>query len=81
MVQPANGNREAIADFPSHRPRFGKFDVVGVRWRPTADETGLRGHELKVFAVALAHRFADDGDGLFAGLDLQWLVTTSIHLL
>ena len=70
MVQPADGNGEPVADFPPHRPLLGKLDVVGIRRGSAADETGLRGHKLQVFAVALSHRFADDGDRLFAGIDL-----------
>src|ERR1700722_18667619 len=66
MVQPADGYREPVADFPPHRPRLSKLDVVGIRGGSAADETGLRGHKLQVFAVALTHWFADDGDSLLA---------------
>ncbi len=81
MVQPADGNGEAVADFPSHRPLLCKLDVVGIRRGSAADETGLRGHKLQVFAVALTHRFTDDGDCLLARIDLQWLVVRAIRLL
>ena len=66
VVQPADGNGEAVADFPSHRPLLCKFDVVGIRRGSAADETGLRGDKLQVFAVTLPHRFTDDGDCLLA---------------
>ena len=79
MVQPADGNGEPVADLPPHRPLLGKLDVVGIRRGSAADETGLRGHELQVFAIALTHRLADDGDRLFAEIGLQWLVATAIR--
>ena len=71
MVQPADGNGELVADFPPHRPLLGKLDVVGIRRGPPADETRLRGHKPQMVAIAFAHRFADDGDGLFARIGLQ----------
>ena len=60
MVQPANRNGEPVADFPPHRPLLCKLDVVGIRRGSAADETGLRGHKLKMFAIALTHRLADE---------------------
>ena len=66
MVQPADGNREPVADFPPHRSLLCKLDVVGIGWGSAADKTGLSSHKLQVFAVALRHWFADDGDCLFA---------------
>ena len=69
MVQPADGNREPVADFPSHRSLLRKLDVVGIGWGTAAEETGLGGHKFQVFAVALTHRFANDGDGLLAAID------------
>ena len=80
VVEPANGNGEPVADLPPHRALLGKLDVVGIRRCSAADQTGLRGHELEMFAIALTHRLADDGDGLFAGIDPQWLVATSIRI-
>jgi len=81
MVQPADGNGELVADFPPHRPLLGKLEVVGIRRRTAADNAGLRGHELQVFAVALTHWFADNGDRLFAGVSQQWRVAATIRLL
>ena len=74
VVQPADGNGEAVADLPSHRALLCKLDVVGIRRGSAADEAGLRSHKPQVFAVALTHRFTDDGDCLLARIDLQWLV-------
>src|ERR1700722_19907580 len=62
VVQPADGYREPVADFPPHRPRLCKLDMVGIRGGSAADETGLRGYKLQVFAVALPHWFADHCD-------------------
>ena len=70
MVQPAEGNGEPVADFPPHRSGLGELDVMGIRGGSAADDTGLRGHKLQVFAVALTHRFADDGD--------RWLARPSL---
>jgi hypothetical protein len=77
MVQPADGNCEPVADFPPHRPRLCKLDVVGIGWGSAADKTGLSGHKLQVFAVALTHGFANDGDGLLTTL----LIATAVRLL
>ena len=81
MVQPADGNGEPVADFPPHRPLLGKLDVMGIRRGSAADEAGLRSHKLQVFAVALSHRFADDGDRLFARIGLEWLIVSAICFL
>ena len=81
MVQPADGNGETVTDFPPHRPLLCKFDVVGIRRGPTADEAGLRGHKLQVFAVALTYRLTDDGDCLLARIDLQRLIARAVRLL
>ena len=62
MVQPADGDGEAIADLSSHRPLFRKFDVVGIRRRAAADETRLSGHKPQMVAIAFAYRFANDSD-------------------
>src|SRR6516165_501574 len=66
MMQPTNRNGEPITDFPPHRPLLRKFDVVGIRGRAAADKTGLCGHKPQMVAIALAYRFADDGDFLRA---------------
>ena len=71
MVQPTEGNGEAVADFPPHRPLLCKLDVMGIRRGPTAEETRLRSHKFQVLAIAFSHRFADDGDRLFAWTGLQ----------
>ena len=78
MVQPADGNGELVADFPSHSPLLGKLDVMGIRRGSAADQAGLRSHELQVFAVALAHRFADDGNVCSPGSACEWLIVSAI---
>ena len=62
VVQPANRDGGPVADFPPHRPLLGKFDVVGIGWSAPADETWLASHKPQMVAIALTHRFADDGD-------------------
>ena len=60
MVQPADGDGEAVADPPAHRPLFGKLDVVGIRGGAAADQARLSGHKPQMVAIALAYRSADD---------------------
>ena len=55
MVQSADGNGELVANLPSHRRWFGKFQVVGVGGDSPADETRLSGHKPQVVAIPLAH--------------------------
>jgi len=62
MVQPADRDSELVAGLPPHRPLLRKFDVVGVRGGPAADETPLSGHKSQMVAVALPQGFADDRD-------------------
>src|SRR6516164_7626503 len=64
MVQPADGKGELVADLASHRPLLGKFEVMGIRRAPAADETRLRGHEPEMVAIAFAYRLADGKDPL-----------------
>ena len=52
MVQPAKRNGELVAD------GFAKFEVMGIRGAPSADETTLGSHKSQM--IAIAHRFADD---------------------
>ena len=62
VVQPANRDGEAVANSSSHRSLLRKFYMMGVGRGAAADEAWLGGHKLEVFAVALAHWFADNGD-------------------
>jgi hypothetical protein len=62
VMQPANGDGEPVADFPAHRPLFGKLEVVGIRRDAPADEARLGGHKPQMVAIALPYRFADDGN-------------------
>ena len=78
VVQPADRDGEAVADSSSHRPLLGKLDVVGIRRGAAADEARLGGHEFQVFAVALAHRFANDGDLIRTGLVVLQLAAMSV---
>ena len=59
VVQSTDWDGEPVADFPSHRALLSELDVVRIRWGSAADETGLRGHELQMLAVALADGLAD----------------------
>ena len=69
VVQLAEGDGEAVADLPPHRALLGKLDVVGIRRGSAADETGLRGYKLQMFAVALTYWLADNADRLLAQAD------------
>jgi hypothetical protein len=71
MVQPTEGNGEAVANFPTHRPLLRKLDMMGIRRGSTAEETRLRSHKFQVLAITFSHRFADDGDRLFDWTGLQ----------
>src|SRR5215469_14808183 len=62
VVQPANWNGELVADLPPHRSLLGKFEVMGIRRAPPAHETGLRGHEPQMVAIAFADRLANGKD-------------------
>ena len=52
MMTAAERDGELIADLHADGPRLGKAQMVGIGWLPAADETGLRGHKLKVSLVA-----------------------------
>jgi len=86
MVQPADGNCEAVADLAAHRPLLGKPDVMGIRGGPAAHKTPLSSHKLQMVAIALSYRFADDGDFLGAGLgtlsseDMSFLLSHLVDL-
>ena len=62
VVQPTNRDGESVADFPAQRPLLGKLDVVGIGRGAPADEARLSGHKPQMVAIALTHRFADDGN-------------------
>ena len=62
MVQPADGDGEAIADLSCHRPVLGELDVVGIRRGAAAEEAWLSSHKFQMVAIALADRFAYYGD-------------------
>jgi len=70
MMQAADGDAESVADLPAHRDLLRKLEVVGIRRGSTANEAGLRGHKLQVFAVALAHGLGDDRDRRLGRIDL-----------
>src|SRR6516225_630190 len=62
VVQPANRNGELVAGLPPHCSLLGKFDVMGVRRTPPADEARLRGYEPQMVAIAFAYWLADRAD-------------------
>ena len=71
MVQPADRDGEAVADFSSHRPLLGKLDVVGIRRGAAADEAWLSSHKFQMVAIALADGFAYYGDFIGTRLALR----------
>jgi hypothetical protein len=62
VVEPADGDGEAIANFAPYRPLLRKLDVVGIRRGATANKARLSGHEPQMVAIALADGFAYYGD-------------------
>jgi hypothetical protein len=64
MMQPADGNGEAIANFPPHPALLRKLDVVGIRGGAAANEARLSRHKPQMIAIAFAYGFADDSDFL-----------------
>ena len=81
MVQPANRDGEFVADLAPHRPLLGKLDVVGIGRGAPADETRLGGHKPQMVAIALAHRFADDGNFVRARFAPPRLATVAVRLM
>src|SRR6516225_5680173 len=81
MVHPTDRNGEAVADLAPHRPLLRKPEVMGIRRGSAADKTGLSGYEPQMFAIALSHGFADDGDLQTAGLGPVSFEVTTIRLL
>ena len=80
MVQPADGDGEAVTDPPAHRPLPGKLDVVGIRRGAAADQARLSGHKPQMIAITLAYGLANDSDLLRAGLALSPPAAMSVCL-
>src|ERR1700751_5233487 len=68
MVQPADWDGEPVAHFPPHRLLLCELDVVGIRRGAAADQARLGGDKFQMLAIAVAYRFADNRNGLGAGL-------------
>ena len=67
-VEPADRDGEAVAHFPPHRPLFRELDVMGIRGGAAADQARVGGDKFQMLAIAVAYRFADNRNGLGAGL-------------
>jgi hypothetical protein len=80
VVQSADGDSETVTDFPPHHPLLRELDVVGIRRGAAADQARLCGHKPQMVAIALAHRFTDDGDFLRARLALPRSAAISVCL-
>ena len=52
MVNPAQRNRELIADLAPERRMLGKTEVMGVSWLPSTDQAWLLADEFEVGFVA-----------------------------
>ena len=70
MVQPADGDGEAGADFAPHSTLLRELDVVGVRRGAAADQAWLSGHKPQMIAIAFADGLADRSDFLRVTLAL-----------
>ena len=85
MVGSAQRYRELVARLAAHRARLGEFQMMGVRWASSADQTRLRSYEFKVGFVAEPPRFADReqalvdlaGNGACLERDRMWLIVRS----
>jgi hypothetical protein len=66
VVKSADGDGEFVADFATHRGLLGELDVMCIRWDSATNQARLRGDKPQVVSVTFSHRFADDGDLLFA---------------
>ena len=51
VVNPAQGDRELVADLETHRPRLSEPQVVGVNGVSAADQARMRRHEFEVSVV------------------------------
>jgi hypothetical protein len=56
MVRAAERHGELIAHASTKGGWLREPEVMGIRWAPPAKETWLRGHELKMRAIAVAAR-------------------------
>jgi hypothetical protein len=62
VVQPADRDGEAVADFAAHHSLLGELDVVGIGGDAAADKARLGSDKPQMVAIALTHRFADDSN-------------------
>jgi hypothetical protein len=76
MVQPADRDGELVADLSTHRALLCKFDVMGIRWGPSAKKARLRSDKPQVVSIAFSDRLADDGNLFFARTILPRLTRT-----
>jgi hypothetical protein len=57
MMVTAEWDGKFVADVPPKRPGLGKFEVMGVAWRASTNDTWLRGNECEMGFIALAGGF------------------------
>lgn len=62
MVIPAQWYGECVADLASKRARLGKFEMMGIAGRASADKTRLGSDEGKMSLVAVPDFLADRRD-------------------
>ena len=54
MMITAEWHGKFVADLPPKRPGLGKFEMMGITWRASTDDTGLRGNECEMGFITLA---------------------------
>jgi len=64
MMTSAKRNGELIADLAPHRAALGEAKVMGISGLPPADQAGVRGDKLDVFAVTMPPRLRQRQDAL-----------------
>ena len=64
VMSAAQRHYEFVADLAAQRTRLHEAEVMGIRWRSPAHETGLLHDEPEMLLVAIATRLGDREDTL-----------------
>jgi hypothetical protein len=60
VVRATERHREFVAHFATERTRLREAQVMGIRWPPTTEKTGLLDHVPDMIAVTNSTRFGED---------------------
>ena len=64
MMITAEWHGKFVADLPPKRPGLGKFEMMGITWRASTDDTGLRGNECEMGLTTLPNILGQRKDQL-----------------